>query len=68
MNVNINSVRANADSLLRFLSTLNHKIDIICLTETRLGDLEQANAVFQKYTSYYLNRVNRCGAEQQFSS
>ena len=61
MHLNINSVRANGDSLLSFLSTLNHKFDIICLTETRLGDLEQADAVFQNYTSYYSNRLNRRG-------
>ena len=47
MHLNINSIKANGDSLLSFLSTLNHKFDIICLTETRLGDLEQADAVFQ---------------------
>ena len=39
MHLNINSVKANSDTLLSFLSTLNHKVDIICLTETQLGDL-----------------------------
>ena len=59
MHLNIKSIKANGDSLLSFVSTLNYKFDIVCVTETRLHDLEQANAVFQNYTSYKSNRVNR---------
>ena len=61
MHLNIDSVRANGDSLLSFLSTLNHKFYIICSTEIRVGDLEQADAVFENDTSYSSNRVNRRG-------
>ena len=61
MHLNINSIRANGDSLLSFLSTLNHKFDNIRLTEARLVDLQQTDAVFQNYTSNYSNRVNRRG-------
>ena len=38
---------------------------IICWTETRLGDLEQEDAVFLKYTSYYSVRVRRRGEEAE---
>ena len=61
IHLNINSIRANGDCLLSFLSTLNLKFDIICLTETRLTDLEQADSVFQNYKCYCSNRLNRGG-------
>ena len=43
------SIRAKGDSLLSFSSKLNLKFNIICLTETRLTDLEQPDSVFQNY-------------------
>ena len=59
MQSNNNSIRANGDSLLRLVSTLNHKFDIIRLTEKQLIELEQAALVFQNYKSYYSKRLNR---------
>ena len=59
MHSNNNSIRTNGDSLLSFFSTLSLKFDIICLTETWLTELEQADSVFQSYKSYYWNRLNR---------
>ena len=34
LHLNIRSIRANGDALILYLSSLNSKFDVICLTET----------------------------------
>ena len=51
MQLSITSISANGYALLSFLSTLKIEFDIICLTETQLVDLEQADSVSENYIS-----------------
>ena len=61
IHLNIRSIRANCDTFLSFLSSLNHKFDVICFTESNLKDGEQAGEYFKNYKTFYSGRSNRQG-------
>ena len=54
----------NQDKLISYLSLLERKFDIICMTETWYGDEKIAEIFFEKYISFYSNILSRKGGCQ----
>ena len=48
IHVNIRSISANGDALSVYLSTLNRELDVICLSETWVRELEFMDDFFPK--------------------
>ena len=57
--VNIRSLNANGDILSGFLSTLNRKFQVICLTETFVKDTEASFLQFNDYNIIHSTRTGR---------
>ena len=58
---NIRSASKNADDLSNFLTTLDHKFDIIGLSETWLNENNDIVPGFSNYTQVHNYRTNRTG-------
>ena len=56
ISLNIRSKRANCEKLVSFPSSLNHKIDVICLTVSNLKEGEQVGEYFKNYRTFYSGR------------
>ena len=61
IHINIRSLNANGDTLVGYLSTLDHSFDAICLTETWNYDIRTINEMFPQYSAFSSNRNNRNG-------
>ena len=59
--LNVNFLRANGDKFLSFLSTIDHKFDVISLSETYLKQREKLDYYFPNYKMYNFGRSNRKG-------
>ena len=46
-------MRANFDAFLSFFSSLDHKFDVICFTESNLKEGEKAGEYFENYKTFY---------------
>ena len=57
--VNIRSLNASGDILSGFLSTLNRKFQVICLTETFVKDTEASFLQFNDYNIIHSTRTGR---------
>ena len=53
---NIRSINANGDDLINYLETINHKFDLICLSETWSKDIQFLNSFFPSYFGFHTTR------------
>ena len=59
--LNIRSFSANVLQLDHFLSLINHKIDIIILSEAWINNVEAYKSLFPDYEIQYSNKTNKAG-------
>ena len=53
VHLNIRSINANGSDFITYLSLLNRKFDVVCLSETFVTDLILANNLFDDYESFH---------------
>ena len=68
VHVNIVSLDKNFDNLILFLNQISKPVDIICLSETRLNDLNLGNCNITGYTLYHRNSKTKAGGSAIFVS
>ena len=61
LHLNINSMHKNGSDFIAYLSLLDLKFDIICLSETYVTDILLANDFLDDYQSYHTIRNNHGG-------
>ena len=66
--INIVSLQKNIDKLEEFLSEFSKKIDIVCLSETRLHEHNVCNVNIPGYNLFYHNSPTRAGGAAIFVS
>ena len=61
LHLNINSLNKNGPELIGYLSLLNMKFDIVCLSETYVTDILLASDFLDDYQCYHTTRNNHGG-------
>ena len=60
MHLNIRSISRNGDCLISYLSLLNRKFDVICLSETFVNDITIVENLLDGYKGFHSIRDGNC--------